>query len=589
MKAATNVNRSRLIAAAMQKIPCDLTIENVQLVNVITGEIYPASVDVLDGMIVRVREQDETTILKSECVYDGKGAFLIPGFVDTHIHVESTMMIPENFGRAVLPWGTTTVVTDPHEIANVMGIAGVKFMLDNSKLTPLRQYVLASSCVPSVPALEGAGASFGANEIAELLDIPGVIGIAELMDYINVINDEKRMHSILAEGWKRDVFLQGHAPGLKGKELHAYLSAGPNSDHESCFADECAKKLRAGMHINLKASSLTDYLSETLKGLEGMRFTDFVSICTDDVHAGDIMETGHINRVVRKAIQYGLEPLDAIRFATLNAAHEYGFSDLGAIAPAYVADMQLVSALDGCKPEAVFSFGRLVAENGSYIPQENDTGKTLNFPNTMHMDTIKSPDDFVLYAPEDSPDKIRTYVINSRYNGGPFNKGIWEELPIINGKIDISNDPELSFASVCNRHGSCDKTIAVIRDFSLTRGAVASTISHDSHNFCVIYKDPQDAYLAAEELRRTGGGMTVISEGEISATLALPVAGLMSLLPIEKLSAEVAALDKAIREVCGGQSIFNKIALLALVVLPGTLISDKGIIDGSSQKIMPVF
>ncbi len=589
MRAAEHVNRSRLIAAAMEKTPCDLTVENVQFVNVITGEIYPASVDVLDGMIVRVREQGEETVQASRQIYDGKGAFLIPGFIDTHVHVESTMMIPENFARAVLPWGTTTVMTDPHEIGNVMGIEGVEFMIENSKHTPLRQYILAPSCVPSVPELEGAGASFGAAEISRLLDTPGVIGIAEVMDYVNVINDENRMHSILSEGLKRDVFLQGHAPGLRGKELQSYILAGPISDHECRTADECAKKLRSGMHVNLKSSSLSDYLVDSLKGLSGMKFTDFVSLCTDDVHAKDILETGHMNRVVRKAIQCGTDPLDAIRFATFNAAREYGFTDLGAIAPGYVADMQLVARLDGEKPLAVFTSGRLVAENGKYIPCSDDTQKTPSFPNTMKMGQITGTNDFALYAPDDIARSVKTNVIVSKYDGGPFNKGIWEELPVIGGKVDISKDPNLSFVAVCNRHGSGDKTITAMRNFGLTQGAIASTISHDSHNLCVVYKDPNDAYIAAEELRRTGGGITVVTGGRILATLALPVAGLMSPLSVEELAPQVDKVEQAIREVCNGQNTFSKIAPLALVVLPGTLISDKGIVDGPTLKILPVF
>ena len=589
MRTAGLADRSRLIAAAMQKIPCDLTIENVQLVNVITGEIYPASVDVLDGMIARVREEGETSIQTSRLVYEGNGAYLIPGFLDTHMHVESTMMIPEQFARAVLPWGTTTVVTDPHEIANVMGIKGVKFMIENAGNAPLRQYVLAPSCVPSVPALEGAGAGFLAAEIADLLDTPGVIGIAEVMDYVNVIKDEKRMHDILAEGLKRDVFIQGHAPGLKGKELQAYIAAGPASDHECRFTEECAKKLRAGMHVNLKSSSLSDFLMESLKGLKGMRYTDFVSLCTDDVHAKDILETGHLNRVVRKAIKLGTEPMDAIRYATLNAAREYGFTDLGAIAPGYVADLQLVEALNGEQPIAVFTNGQLTAEHGKYIPREWEEKKQHSFPNTMNMDNITSSEDFVLRAPDGTIDKIRTNVIVSKFKGGPFNKAVWEDLPITCGKVDISGDPNLAYAAVCNRHGSGDRTIALIRDFGLVHGAVASTISHDSHNLCIVYKDPTDAYAAAEELRRTGGGITVVSNGRILATAALPVAGLMSPLPVEQLAVEVDGAIKAICEVCGGQNVFHKIASLALVVLPGTLLSDKGMVDGPNQKFMPIF
>lgn len=588
MRAAKNTDRSRLIAAAMQKIPCDLTIENVQLVNVITGEIYPASVDVLDGMIAGVREQDEEASQTSKHVYDGKGCYLIPGFIDAHMHVESTMMIPEQFGRAVLPWGTTTVMTDPHEIGNVMGIKGVEFMIENSKHTPLRQYVLAPSCVPSVPSLEGAGASFGADEIAKLLDHPGVIGIAEVMDYINVINDEERMHGILSEGWKRDVFIQGHGPGLKGKELQAYAVAGPVSDHENRTAEECKKKLRAGIHLNLKSSSLSDNLVECLNGIKGMKFTDFVSLCTDDVHAKDILETGHLNRVVRKAIKCGENPVDVIRYATINAAREYGIKDLGAIAPGYVADMQLVSRLDGEKPVAVFCSGRLVAENGIYIENEKGQLKTVSFPNTMKMDQIKDAGDFVLKAPEGTGDTVKVNVIKSRYMGS-FNKAFWEVLPVMDGKVELSGDPDLAFVAVCNRHGSGGKTIAVIRNFGLTRGAVASTISHDSHNFCVVYKDPNDAFLAARELKRTGGGITVVCGGKVLATLALPVAGLMSALPVGELAPMVDKAEQAICEVCGGSNTFSKIASLALVVLPGTLVSDRGIVDGPTLKFQPVF
>ncbi len=589
MRTTKYFDRSQLIEAAMERIPCDLTIKNVQLVNVITGEIYPANVDVFNGIIVRVREEGEETSQESKLTYDGKGSYLIPGYIDTHVHVESTMMIPEQFARAVLPCGTTTVVTDPHEIGNVMGIRGVEFMIENSKHTPLRQYILAPSCVPSVPELEGAGASFNASEIGKLLETPGVIGIAEVMDYINVINNEQRMNSVLAEGWKRDVFLQGHAPGLKGKELHAYIAAGPKSDHECRFAEECAKKLRAGMHVNLKSSSLSDFMLENLKGLKGMRFTDYVSICTDDIHAKDIMETGHMNRVVRKAIQCGSDPLDAIRYATLNAAREYGFDDLGAIAPGYVADMQLVSRLDGEKPIAVFSGGNLVAENGVYIPGENETLNVHNFPNTVNMKNITSSDDFVLYAPTDAKSKVETYVIVSKNMEGPFNKGMWEELNVVDGEIDISSDENLAFVAVCNRYGSGGKTVGVIRDFGITKGAVATTISHDSHNFCVVYKNPEDAFIAAEELKSTGGGLTAVADGVVINTLALPVAGLMSTLPVKELSEEVDAVDNAIRSLCSGNSTISKILVLSLVVLPGTLISDKGIVDGPTQKILPIF
>ena len=333
MRKLKEKNRSRLIQAAMGKIPCDLTVKNVQYFNVFTGEIYPAEVDVLDGFVVRVRQTGEEPEQPAETVYDGQGRYLIPGYIDTHMHVESTMMIPENLSRAILPWGTTTICTDPHEIGNVMGVEGVRFMLDNARKSALRQYVLAPSCVPAVPELESTGASFGAKEVAEILDLDNVVGIAEIMDFVGVYQDDHRMHSIIDEGVKRGMYLQGHAPYVSGKELAAYRVGGPCSDHESATAEEVVEKLRCGIHVNLRASSLIDNLKTLVAGCRGHQWKDLVSICTDDVHARDLLTVGHINKVVRKAVQAGLSGCEAIKLATFNAAREYGFDDLGAVAP----------------------------------------------------------------------------------------------------------------------------------------------------------------------------------------------------------------------------------------------------------------
>ncbi len=310
-------DRSRLIAAAMQKIPCDLTVKNIRLVNVLTGEIYPAEVDVLDGMIVRVRTDGEETSIESLEVYDGKGKFLIPGYIDTHIHIESSMMIPENFGRAVVTWGTTTICTDPHEIANVMGIEGIKFMLENAEKTSVRHYVLAPSCVPAVPGLESCGAEFTSEKIREILDMDNVIGIAEIMDFVGVYNDNDRMHKIVDEGLKKDVFLQGHAPHVRGKELAAYIIGGPKSDHESTDANEIREKLRNGMHVNLRSSSIVDALQGQVDGISGQLWHDNVSICSDDIHAKDLLTSGNINSVIRKLVKKGINPIEAIKMGTI--------------------------------------------------------------------------------------------------------------------------------------------------------------------------------------------------------------------------------------------------------------------------------
>ena len=334
-------------------------------------------------------------------------------YIDTHMHIESTMMIPENLARAILPWGTTTICTDPHEIGNVMGLDGVRFMLENAKKSKLRQYVLAPSCVPSLPGMENAGAEFFAREVGELLDMDDVIGIAEIMDYVGVIHDSERMHTIIDEGLRRGMFLQGHAPYCFGRELAAYRIGGPVSDHESVNADEVRAKLRAGMHINLRASSLIDNLSFLVDGCKDQPWRDFVSVCTDDVHAKDLLTVGHINNVVRKAVASGLDGREVVKMATFNAAREYGFDDLGAIAPGYIADIQLVDALDGSRPKAVFTEGVLVAEDGKYLGGDCKTAD-YDLPNTVDLPQITGPESFELRVPEGyTGDTIRVNVMVS--------------------------------------------------------------------------------------------------------------------------------------------------------------------------------
>lgn len=587
MRTRKQRDRSRLISAAMQQIPCDLTVENVKLVNVFTGEIYPASVDVLDGFVVRVRTEGETTEKPSAQVYDGRGAYLLPGFIDTHMHVESTMMIPENLGRAILPWGTTTVCTDPHEIGNVTGVDGVKFMLKNSKKAALRQYVLAPSCVPAVPGVEGAGASFGAKEVGELLDLPDVVGIAEIMDFVGVYRDNERMHTIIAEGDRRGMFLQGHAPRVHGKELAAYLLGGPVSDHECDRAEEVSEKLRAGMHINLRASSIIDNLSTLLEGCKDHKWRDHVSICTDDVHAKDLLETGHINAVFAKAVKWGADPVEAVKWGTINSAREYGFDDLGAIAPGYIADMQLVDELDGRRPNAVFLEGALVAENGVYLAQDPEDDKELTFPNTVNMPQITCEEDFLLKAPEGCGDHVKTRVIyldnfHSRLN-------MWVDLPVKDGYVSLEGHDDLQYCCIANRHGSGDKTVAIVKDFGLKDGAIASTVSHDSHNFTVMYKKPADALAAAKELARVGGGMCAVQNGKVIDTLALPVAGLMSPLPCVPLSEEIRRVQDAMAGLLNKKSSLLMVAVFALPVVPGVVVTDRGLVDGFTQQLIPQF
>ena len=579
MRIIQNKPRTHLTAAALGKIQCDLAIDNIQLVNVITGEIYPAGVDVIDGIIVRVRMNGEEGNAKTHV--EGHGWYLLPGFIDTHMHVESTMMIPENFGKAAVHWGTTTAVTDPHEIANVMGIEGVEYMLKSATNSPLRIFTLAPSCVPAVPDVESAGASFGKKEIEELLKKDGVIGVAEVMDYLGVINNDSRMVDIVKAGEDANGFIQGHAPYVRGDDLCAYLCGGPVSDHEVRVASELSEKLRMGMHVNIKSSSLSDTVQEFIKGVKDIPIHDYVSLCTDDVHASDLLTTGHINHIVAECIKGGIDPIDAIRFGTINAARELRFEDVGAIAPGYVADMQLVENLNFTeRPKMVFVQGKMIENNPDY-----DVIWTPHFTkNTVNIPQISSPNVFGI----ESSEGVKHLVFSaSRASMVPNQPLVYKEFPVHNGKVVIPNLDEYQFLSIVDRYGSGDITTVICSDFNLMHGCIASTISHDSHNMTIAYRHPADAYVAAKELERIGGGMCFVEHGEVKFSLPLPVGGLMSELPAEEIAPLIDEMDKWVQYASNGSSpMLLAIAILALPVRPGIIITNKGIIRGENMNFI---
>jgi len=586
MEIIKNKNRTRLTKAAIGEVPCDLSIDNVYLVNVFTGEIYSAGVDILDGVIVRVRPYGEKCNPPAKKQVDGHNYYLLPGFIDVHMHVESTMMVPENFGKAAVVWGTTTAVTDPHEIANVSGVPGVKYMLESARHSPLRIFTLAPSCVPAVPSVESAGASFLKEEVQELLKEEEVIGIAEVMDYIGVIHDNKRMHDIIDAGKEVNGFIQGHAPYVRGNDLCAYLCGGPVSDHEVRVAEELSEKLRMGMHVNIKSSSLSDTVQEFLKGIQNVPIHDLVSLCTDDVHAADLLTTGHINHIVNECIKGGLDPIDTIRFGTINAARELHFEDCGAIAPGYVADMQLVSNLKfDKKPLQVYVAGELVVENGKLLT-EPAIATTIPNINTVNIPQITSPEVFTI--PSKFSEEKHLVFSAARSSMVPNQELVYENFPAYNGKVVIPDLNKYQFLSIVNRHGSGDITTVVCSDFHLMYGCIASTISHDSHNMTIVYRHSKDAYIAAKELERIGGGMCFVENGEVKYSLPLPVAGLMSNLPAQKIAEKIKEMDKWVEYASDNLSpMLLAIAILALPVRPGIIITDKGIIRGETLQFVP--
>lgn len=588
-------NRKALVEAALGKRPCDMVIFNARIVNVFTGEIYDGHVGIYDGFIAHIqcdpdgRRTGEIKLTGKNC-YDAKGKYLIPGFIDAHAHVESTMMTPRNLAKAVIPQGTTTMVTDPHEIANVCGIDGVAYMHECSAGIPMRQLILAPSCVPAVPGLENSGATFSKKEIASLLNLDRVIGLAEVMDFLGVIGGDGRMTSIIGTVDKKDLFLEGHAPGLSGRELSAYLCAGPNSDHESVSSAEAREKIRSGMFIDARESSIAKNVEEILNGIRDFRYFDNLTLCTDDREPEDIIKNGHMNGVVRKAIKCGLHPIDAIRSATINVAREIGVKNLGAIAPGFAADIILVDSLEEVIPSAVFFGGKLAALNGKMAVNIDNAFFELEEKNTVYIDELKV-EDFIIKAPI-SDGKIRTRVIKYCDFNSSETEFKFEELPVINGRVDISFDDNLKFAAIINRHkGHNTRGFGIVRNFGTRFGAVGSTVSHDCHNLTVVYDTPGNAYAAAEKIVETGGGISCSAEGKIMESLALPIGGLMSGKSYEELALEINKMKNALKNLglTESENPLLRIATLALPVIPKAKMSDLGIVDVLEQKIVPLF
>lgn len=588
-------DRKGLKDAAVGKIPCDTVIRNINMLNVLTGEVYLADVGIYKNAIAHITcdpDNTERPEARIEAVkeIDGTGKYLIPGLIDAHIHIESTMMIPKNFTKVALPQGTTTVITDPHEIGNVIGIEGVEYMLENSEGLPLRHFILAPSCVPAVLNKENAGAVFDAPEVSKLMEHERVLGLAEVMDYVGVINNDPRMNRILDACFEKDLFIQGHAPFVSGRDLSAYMAGGPVSDHESRLGQEARDKMRVGMFVDGRESSITKNLEEIIPAVKSFRYLDRLCLCTDDKECDDIMKTGHMNEVARMAMKYGLAPEDAIRCATFHTAREIGILNLGAIAPGYIADLAIVDGLDTLNVEKVIYQGELVVDNGELAVEIQKQPHEIETRNTVYIKPM-TLEDFQLKAPIQNGEVDTTviYYPDATLSNTEV-KGM--KLPVKEGIVDISAYPELNYVIIVNRHQGHD-TVAfgVVEGFGTNGGAVASTISHDSHNLTIVYKDPADAYNCYKELERVGGGMATAKDGKVFATLQLEVAGLMSAKEAPVLAKDIDNMKDALQSL-GLVAMTNpilRIATLALPVVPEVKMSDMGIVEVATQEILPLF
>ncbi len=590
MKRLTTNERRELVDAAMGRRRFDLLMKNVKLVNVFSGEIYPAEIGLSNGYIAHVEKIQKGNSLEAgaDKIYDGMGRYAVPGFIDSHVHIESSMVTPYNFAKIVIPKGTTTVVTDPHEIANVMGIEGVEYMIEAGRDVPMYQYALSPSCVPSVPGLEEAGAVFGKEEIERIIGMERVLGVAEVMDYYGVINNSKRMMEILDLALEKDCFVQGHFFSNSDRELSAYLCAGPNTNHEFITGTDARRAIRAGMVVDARESSFAKNVKSIVEGIKELHSPKNLTICTDDRDPKEIITKGHINDCLRIAIKSGLNRIDAIRAATINSASVYGLKRLGAIAPGYIANINLVDDLEGIHVESVFFEGNLVAENDELLVEIEPKAFPLEKINSIYLDDFSVDRLRIKAAVEEGRVKVR--VIKYQDLETLVTETAFEKVAVRNGYVTLEDRKDLNFIAVFNRHkvsGNC--AVGIVGNFCLSHGAIAGTVSHDCHNLCVVYTNLKDAVRAIEEVRRIGGGI-VFSSGNILKTIALPIAGLMSRHEAEKLIPDVDSMNEVLRE--AGIEFRNpvmRLATAALPVIPSIKITDLGIVDVVNQRLVDLF
>lgn len=582
----------RLVGVAMGREPADRVIRGGQWVCVQSGEIIPNTDIAISGEhIAYVGSDAGHTIGPDTEIIEAQGRYLVPGLLDGHMHVESGMVNVTEFVRAVLPRGTTGMFVDPHEIANVLGLEGVRLMADEAAIQPIHVWVQVPSCVPSASELETAGAEIGPDEVAEALTWPRIIGLGEMMNFPGVASGDEKMHAEMAETWVAGKVIGGHYASLDlGLPFHAYAASGPQDDHEGTRLEDAVARARQGMKVMMRYGSGWLDVAEQVKavtelGLDSRHFM----LVADDIHSGTLVYDGHIDRAIRHAISQGLEPLTAIQMATLNTAEHFGVDrEVGQIAPGRYADILLVDNLEEMSIQAVIARGQLAAWEGKLTLDLPSMTYPEHVKRTIHLKRPLKADDFILN--HNAKGVVTANVIGIIENQAPT-QYLRFQLPVNDGQIRSDLEQDVIKVALIERHkGTGIVRVGMVHGFGFSEPcAVASTVVHDSHQMIVVGTNEDDMAAAANRLAEVGGGQVVVSRGKVLAMVELPIGGLMSDDRADIVAGKAQSVLDAFHK-CGC-SLSNpnmQLSLLGLVVIPELRISDLGLVDVNQMKIIPV-
>lgn len=573
--------RRRAVQAARGEMPFDLLLTHTRIVDMATGEIRDADVGIVGGLIASVHPRGSRRDARE--AHDLNNRYLSPGLMDTHVHLESSHLLPARYAEIVLAQGTTAVFWDPHELANVLGIAGVRFAIEASRNLPLQVMVAAPSSVPSTPGLEMSGADFAGKEMDTLLGWPEVRGVAEVMDMHGVLNGSQRMLEIMQAGLDSGKLIEGHARGLHGADLQAYLAAGVTSDHELTSADDALEKLRAGLTLEIRGSHpylLPDIVS-ALKSLPHL--SSQITVCTDDVPPDILLEKGGIVALLNLLIEHGLPATHALRFATLNAAIRLQRNDLGLIAAGRRADLVAFDSLEKLTARQVYVAGKLIARDGAMIEPIVDT--ILPLPRDTVRLSALADDDFRMKI-----DNAKHGVARLRHiSGARFTQWGEVDAQVRHGVVAIPDGFSLIWVQHRHARHAAKPQLALLEGWGELRGAIATSYSHDSHNLVVLGRDPHDMALAANMLIQSGGGMALVQNGDVIAHVAMPIAGMLSELPPDELARQFRELRERSNLIADWEPpyrVFKAIEGTCLACNAGPHLTDLGLTDGTTRQIV---